>query len=137
MPIRIGPARRLAAIATAPVGMAITAWSYIWRITPVHRVEMEGTVADDRPPPLPPGVSHEEVQLVEDGCGPLFHRTYTGLITGSELSATALIEKLAEDPNRVVPLNLAHFTKTSGDSSALRVGDEFLVRMPGPWDGPV
>src|SRR3954469_17030551 len=115
MPIRIGPGRRLAAVATAPVGMAITAWSYIWRITPVHRVELEGSVAEDRPPPLPPGVSHEEVQFVEDGLGPLFHRTYTGMIAGADLRAGALIEKLAEDPKRVVPLNLARFTKTSGD----------------------
>ena len=27
--------------------------------------------------------------------------------------------------------------KLRGEEGALRVGDEFTVRMPGPWDGPV
>src|SRR4029450_5666826 len=29
------------------------------------------------------------------------------------------------------------FRKTRGGEGPLRVGDEFVVRMPGPWDGPV
>ena len=32
---------------------------------------------------------------------------------------------------------MAVFRKTRGTARALRLGDEFLVRMPGPWDGPV
>ena len=32
---------------------------------------------------------------------------------------------------------MARFEKTRGRKGALRVGDEFLIRMPGPWDGPV
>jgi hypothetical protein len=32
---------------------------------------------------------------------------------------------------------MAVFRKTRGTSDELRRGDEFVVRMPGPWDGPV
>lgn len=137
MPTRIGPSSRLGAIFTAPIGSAITAWSYIWRITPIHRREVEGALDEDAPPALPGGVSREEVQGLEHGHGPLFHRTYTGVVREPELSAAELMQRLSEDPNRVVPLHLARFSKTSGEPWRMRVGDEFLVRMPGPWDGPV
>jgi hypothetical protein len=32
---------------------------------------------------------------------------------------------------------MATFKKLSGDEGEMRVGDEYVVRMPGPWDGPV
>jgi Domain of unknown function (DUF1990) len=32
---------------------------------------------------------------------------------------------------------MAVFRKTRGAGGSLRRGDEFVVRMPGPWDGPV
>jgi len=32
---------------------------------------------------------------------------------------------------------MAVFRKTRGRDGPLRYGDEFVVRMPGPWDGPV
>jgi hypothetical protein len=137
VPTRIGPIRRLSAIATAPVGVALTSWSYIWRITPVHRSERDGAPEEDCPPPLPPGVSHEEVQLPEDGSGPLFRRTYSGAIRDPTRDAAKLIEHVSADPNRVVPLSLARFNKTHGEPWRMAVGDEFLIRMLGPWDGPV
>jgi hypothetical protein len=133
----IGIARHVGAIVTMPVGVALTSWSYIWRITPIHRRELAGSLATDGPPPLPPGVSTEDVQHPGDGSGPLFHRTYTGLFRGARLRPEELIERLAEDPNRVAPLALARFTKTSGAEWRMEVGDEFVARMPGPWDGPI
>ena len=132
-----GPMRHLATVATAPVGAALTSWSYIWRITPVHRREVEGSPQEDMPPPLPDGVSHDDVQLPADGAGPLFRRTYTGVVREPSLRATELIRALGEDPNRVVPLALARFRKTRGEEWRMQVGDEFQIRMPGPWDGPV
>src|SRR3712207_1136322 len=129
--------RRAGEVATAPAGVALTAWSYIWRITPVHRSEVEGSLAEDMPPPLPSGVSRADVQLPEDGSGPLFRRTYTGVVRDPSRRAAELIERVSADPNRVVPLALARFKKTKGEPWRLAVGDEFLIRMPGPWDGPV
>jgi hypothetical protein len=134
---RIGATRRLATIATAPLGVGLTSWSYIWRITAIHRRELEGSLPGDGPPPLPDWVERAEVQLPEDGSGPLFHRVYTGLYRDAARGPAELIARLAEDPNRVAPLSLARFTKTSGPDWRLEPGDEFQVRMPGPWDGPV
>jgi hypothetical protein len=129
--------QRVGAVLTAPFGSALTSWSYIWRITPIHRRELEGSVEDDGPPPLPEDVSHDGVLLPEEGSGPLFHRIYTGVIEDARSGPAELIDHLAGDPNRVVPLALARFKKTSGPEWRLQEGDEFLVRMLGPWDGPV
>ena len=129
--------QRIGAVLTAPVGVTLTSWSYIWRITPIHRRELDGSVEEDTPPPLPDDVSHEGVQFPEDGSGPLFHRTYTGVIRDAACDAEELMGRLAADPNRVTPLALARFKKTHGAEWRMNTGDEFLVRMPGPWDGPV
>ena len=37
----------------------------------------------------------------------------------------------------MAPTDLARFIKVAGDKELMHVGDEFTVRMPGPWDGPV
>src|SRR5581483_8231512 len=52
-------------------------------------------------------------------------------------SAAELMAHLQADPNLVAPLALARFRKTHGPPWRMERGDEFLVRMPGPWDGPV
>jgi uncharacterized protein (UPF0548 family) len=44
--------------------------------------------------------------------------------------------KVQSDPNRPAP-RFARFQKVLGEGDTLAVGDEFVVRMPGPWDGPV
>jgi hypothetical protein len=129
--------RRLATAATWPVGVAITSYTYIWRTTPMYRRELNGTLDADLPPDLPGGVSHEEIQRPRDGAGPLFHRVYSGSIRGSNWTAAELIACVSADPNRVAPLALARFQKTRGEKGQMRVGDEWVVRMPGPWDGPV
>ena len=40
-------------------------------------------------------------------------------------------------PDRAAPSEFATFKKAAGDEGAMRPGDEYVVRMPGPWDGPV
>jgi hypothetical protein len=109
----------------------------MWRTTPIYRTEVAGTLEADLPPELPTDVSHEEVQRPRDGAGPLFHRVYRGSIRDSAWSATDLIACVSANPNRVAPLSLARFQKTQGERGQMRIGDEWLVRMPGPWDGPV
>jgi hypothetical protein len=120
-----------------PLGIALTSWSYMWRITPMHRDEVEGRTPDDLPPALPGGVGLDDVQQPGDGSGPLFHRTYSVRVRDSQLSAEEIIARVSADPNRVAPASFTHFSKEVGEDGALRVGDEFVVRMPGPWDGPV
>jgi hypothetical protein len=48
-----------------------------------------------------------------------------------------LIHRITVEPNAVAPTDFARFIKVGGEEGAMRVGDEWLVRMPGPWDGPV
>ena len=137
MPRRPPLVRRLATAARWPVGVGLTSWSYMWRTTPMHRREETGTVADDAPPELPPGVSTEEVQQASDGAGPLFHRRYSALVRGPRVSPEELIDRVARDLNAVTPTEFAVFQKVRGDDDAMRVGDEYVVRMAAPWDGPV
>lgn len=120
-----------------PVGIALTSWAYMWRITPLHRRELAGTMDDDAPPPLPAGTSREEAQLSDAGVGPLFHRRYEAVIVDPELSAEELMARLTADPNKAAPREFARFTKVLGQTGCMDVGDEYVVRMPGPWDGPV
>jgi hypothetical protein len=108
----------------------------MWRTTPYHRSETEGRLPDDAPPPLPAGVPDDEVQSPSDGAGALFHRVYRARIRG-DWSPSELMEKITADPDRVAPTEFASFHKVFGDEGAMAVGDEYVVRMPGPWDGPV
>jgi Domain of unknown function (DUF1990) len=122
-----------------PLGVTLTSWDYMWRTTPMHRREAPASLESPLPELLifPPNVSSEEVQAREDGCGPLFHRRYSTRIRESRLDATELMEKLQADLNRVAPTRFARFQLVHGEPRRLAVGDEYVVRMPGPWDGPV
>ncbi len=120
-----------------PAGVLLTAWSYMWRTTPMWRTQCPGVWPDDGPPGVAAGVSVEGWQRPQDGVGPLFRRRYRALIHGSKLDAAMLMAQLQADPNRVAPGTLARFVKARGEPGHLDVGDEFVVRMPGPWDGPI
>jgi hypothetical protein len=137
MPRRPSRSRRLATAARWPVGIALTSWQYMWRTTPMHRVEVEGSAAEDAPPPLPSGVPDDEIQLPEHGAGPLFHRRYRARIRDAKYSPEELMALVSAAPDRVAPTEFASFQKVHGDEGRMAVGDEFVVRMPGPWDGPV
>lgn len=129
--------RRLAIAARWPVGVALTSWRYMWRTTPLHRTEVEGSAADAAPPPLPANANRCDLQPAESGFGPFFHRRYRTRIRNSRVSAERLLGQVADDPDRVAPSEFATFRKLSGDLGAMREGDEYVVRMAGPWDGPV
>ena len=132
------PLTRSAGIAARwPLGLALTSWRYLWRTTPLYRAEEPGRWADDGPPPLPDHSTDDEAQRVADGAGPLFHRRYRADIRGAALPAEALMARLQADPDSAAPSEFATFRKVSGDEGAMRHGDEYIVRMPGPWDGPV
>ena len=129
--------RRRAQVALRwPLGMALTTWRYLWRTTPLHR-RVEAASAQDMEPELRPDVSEEGLQRLASGRGPLFHRCFAIVVEGSRLSARQLIDRLAGDPNAQAPVEVAVFTKTAGSDGRMEVGDEFVVQMPGPWNGPV
>ena len=134
---RLPLSSRAATAARWPLGVLVTGWDYLWRTTPMHRSDEPGSASDDMPPPLPPATDRTDVQGVQDGVGPLMHRTFTIRVREAELDAEQLIATFAGKPNRAAPTALATFVKLRGEEGELCVGDEFTVRMPGPWDGPV
>jgi hypothetical protein len=138
MPRRPPAARRWLTAATWPVGVTLTSWDYMWRSTPMHRREVvEGDPTEHLPPPLDDGVDRHEILRPERGRGPLFHRRYRTRIRDPRVDADELMTQIASDPNRAAPTKFARFQKVFGEEGSLTVGDEFVVRMPGPWDGPV
>jgi len=136
MPPRSSFRRRWTTAARWPLGVGLASWRYFWRVGAVHRWEMPGSLPRDREPALPEGVSVEEIQTPDDGVGPLIHRIYRTRIVGSPMTPESLMERLKQDLDRVAPSEFATFQKADGEGP-LRLGDEYVVRMPGPWDGPV
>lgn len=137
MPRNQGFPQRLATATRWPMGVALTSWRYLWRTTPLHRDEVEGSLEVDSPPPLPEELERSEIQTPEDGAGPLFHRRYRIRIRDSELSADELARVVAAEPDSVAPSEFATFRKLNGSEGGMQVNDEYVVRMAGPWDGPV
>jgi hypothetical protein len=137
MPRRPALPRRLRTAAGWPLGVGLTSWRYMWRTTPLHRSEVAGRLPDDAPPEIPDGVPRHEIQHPPAGVGPLFHRTYLARIREARLDPEEVVARIAADPDRVAPSEFASFNKVLGDEGAMAVGDEYVVRMPGPWDGPV
>jgi Domain of unknown function (DUF1990) len=129
--------RSIAIAARWPVGIALTSWRYMWRTTPMQRSERRGAWPEDAPPPLPPVLLDGDVQQVRDGAGPLFHRRYAARIRGAESTAEGLMARLQANPDCAAPSEFATFKKIEGSPESMQPGDEYVVRMPGPWDGPV
>jgi uncharacterized protein (UPF0548 family) len=108
----------------------------MWSTTPVHRWAMNGSWPEDAPPGLPADLNRSDLQNWQDGVGPLVHRIYRTRFTGSPMGPRELIAALTEDMDRVAPTEFASFQKLEGEGP-MRAGEEYVVRMPGPWDGPV
>jgi len=137
MPRRPPAARRFATAARWPGGIALTAWRYLWRTTPVHRWELSGSTTADEAPALPAGIDRDEIQTESDGVGPMLHRLYRTQIRGAQLSPEELMTTMTEDLDRMAPSTFATFQKMRGADDRIAVDDDYIVRMPGPWDGPV
>lgn len=111
-------------------------WRYLWRVTALHRSETEGD-SGDLPPPLPRELTDARSKGLDDGSGHLFHRVFRVRMENSTMTPRALIDTLAADVNRGSASSVAIFRKTLGERGEACPGDEFLVKMPGPWDGPI
>jgi uncharacterized protein (UPF0548 family) len=109
----------------------------MWRTTPVDRWEMTGSLPEDAGPRMPAGIETERLQPPEDGAGPLVHRVYRVRIAAAQTSAEDLMRRLTRDIDAVAPFGLASFQRIEPAGDEMQVNDEYVVRMPGPWDGPV
>jgi hypothetical protein len=110
----------------------------MWRTTPMRRREIVTDAPDSGELPDDPGGSlADELQPPDSGAGPLFHRRYSTCIRESDVGARELMAAVQANPNKAAPTTFARFQRVHGDQGEMTVGDEFVVRMPGPWDGPV
>lgn len=120
------------------LGATATAARYPFDRVPLYRRDRTGHDCDtpDLERDLPGDAT--TLQRAADGVGPLFHRRYWIDLADCEGSAADLLQLVAEDINAVAPATLSRFEDADGDDArSLRVGDEVVVRLPGPWDGPV
>lgn len=136
MPARLSLSRRLSTAARWPLGVTLTSWRYMWRTTPMHRGEEPAPAKGHLPPAFPPGFHTDEVQTPADGVGPLFHRRYVVRFREAGLSVLQLMDRMRDDLDAFAPSEFATFRPTDAADSLTR-NDEYVVRMPGPWDGPV
>jgi hypothetical protein len=78
------------------------------------------------------------VQRADEGVGPLYHRRYEIAFVDADLGCEEIIQHLREDPNTATPTEVSRFERVGDDTDRpLDVGDEMVVRLPGPWNGPV
>jgi hypothetical protein len=118
-------------------GLAIV--RYLLHRVPLYRRNRR-RIDEPEPPDFSrtlPGAA-EELQRPADGAGALYHRRYSVAYTDGRLGAAALIRTLLSDLNAASPVEFSHFEPVRArDGDRLGVGDELVVRLPGPWDGPV
>lgn len=131
-----GSFQRVGVVLRWPVGMGLASWRYMWRTTPLHRHD-ESSLATTAIPPLPPEVIDDRLRQPDDGVGPFFHRCYRTRICAAQRTPEQLIARIAMNPNWVCPAEVAVFRKVHGAEGRMEVADEYVIRMPGPWDGPV
>ena len=135
-PRQISARRRLGTLARLPIGVVLVSWRYLWRITALHRSDEVGDHRD-LPPPVPTEFIDERSKSLADGVGPMFHRRFSVQIQDSSTNPADLVDAVAQNLNAAAPSGAAVFHKTLGSDGVLHTGDEYLVQIPGPWDGPV
>jgi hypothetical protein len=109
----------------------------MWRTTPMSRREMPVGEGERGAPQLPEEVEPSGIQPPEAGVGPSFHRRYRVSIADADISGRELMACIQADLNVVAPTEFARFHKTFGAEGRMDLGDEYLVHMPGPWNGPI
>jgi hypothetical protein len=81
--------------------------------------------------------SHAE-QPANTGSGPWLERRYYIDVARPHMSPTQLMGRVQADLPHFSPEALADFKKQEGDPTGpLRVGDEFSIKILGPWNGSV
>jgi hypothetical protein len=76
-------------------------------------------------------------QPAATGSGPLLERRYYIDIARPRLTPAQLMAEVQADVPRFSPDVLADFKKKAGEDDDLKAGDEFSIKILGPWNGCV
>jgi len=129
---------KAAAIAIPVVGIS---WFFIqrWKLLVVRETEVNVPVtrASSIGSNRQAAADQSSRQTAQSGEGDFYNRTYQVDIQQAKVDKAELIQAILHDINRFTPQEMAHFEKTEGAENTFQVGDEFLVRISGPWNGPV
>lgn len=78
-----------------------------------------------------------DVTTADDGVGALFHRRYRIDVGEATATPEEVMAAVGADLNAFSPPEIAHFERETGSEGALAVGDDLLVHIASPWNGPV
>ncbi len=120
--------RRLGWLLGAPLAI----FRFLRREIIIEKIDAPHAVA-----PLPATDPSTSTDPVEPGLGPVTHHLYAATIRSPKLAPEQLMAVIAANPNVVAPTEVLRFERRSGTSGSLRQGDELLIRMAGPWNGPM
>jgi hypothetical protein len=116
--------------------MALVTWRYVWATLPLHRTQCWDPVPR-RPPAIPTGVSREGIQEWSSGSGPAFHRLFRARIGDARADAGTVIDSMSREFERLLPREVVRVHQDDPGGVTARVGEDLVVDMPGPWNGPV
>jgi hypothetical protein len=125
-PILVWPA--VAGLAAA-AGWAARRWGF--GVTHIDRERRRVPAGPSTPVQADP-----DVRTPDDGVGALFHRRYRIDVAGATASPEEVIAAVADDFNTFSPSEIARFERVTGEGP-LAVGDDLLVHIASPWNGPV
>ncbi len=120
--------RRLGWLLGAPLAI----FRFLRRDILVEQIDVSDPVA-----PLPAADRRASSGDTEPGVGPLTHRIYAATTRDPKLAPEQLLAIIAANPNVVAPTEVLRFERPPGSSGSLKKGDELLIRMAGPWNGPM
>jgi hypothetical protein len=118
------------------LGMGLITWRYLWSTTPLHRSDRRED-SPALPPPVPDDLDRAGLQPWQSGAGPIFHRVFRVEIADARRDAAALMRTVVADLGSLVPKEVVHVHEGEASERRLRPGDDIVVDMPGPWNGPV
>lgn len=103
----------------------------------VDRHDEDVDAFSERMPSVRPSTTGSSAQTRDDGRGPIVMRTFEVRIADPDLTASDLMVAFRNRSNDFVPRHVAGFVRGDEEVRSMVPGDEFVVEIPGPWNGPV
>lgn len=122
-------------LASGAMGLLAIAWRL--HAAPRRSARLASGVAPNALLKAAPRVPDADVQSVHCGTGCIFHRRYEVELAGTSSSAADVMRLMQRHLADLCPSLLAHFEKSAGRDGVLHEGDEYEIRMLGPWNGMV